>query len=98
MQIYSDQLAQCQRYYETGYNIWSGYTNGASSYYFSTIYKVTKRVAATLVFSGISTSGFPATSPNIGPTDTQQFRADPTSNAVSTAAYYQFTYAASAEL
>jgi hypothetical protein len=98
MQIYSDQLAQCQRYYETGYNIWSGYTNGSSNYYFSTTYKVTKRTAATLSFSSIIASGFPATSPAIGQTDTQQFRADPTSNGVSTAGYYQFTYAASAEL
>jgi len=98
MQIYSDQLAQCQRYYETGYNIWSGYTNGSSNYYFSTIYKVTKRTAATLSFSGISASGFPAVSPTVGVNDTQQFRADITSNGVSTAGYYQISYAASAEL
>ena len=98
MQIYSDQLAQCQRYYETGYNIWSGYTNGSSNYYFSTIYKVTKRTAATLSFSSISGNGFPATSPAVGISDLQQFRADPTSNGSSTAGYYAFYWAATAEL
>ena len=95
---YGEELLLCQRYYETGYNIWSGYTNGSSNYYFSTIYKVTKRTAATLSFSGTIGSGFPSTSPTVGLTDTQQFRADPTSNGVSTAGYYQFNYAASAEL
>jgi hypothetical protein len=98
VQIYSDQLAQCQRYYETGYNIWSGYTDGSSNYYLSTSYKVTKRTAATLSFSGISASGFPATSPTAGINSTQQFRTDPISNGLVTGGYNQFTYAAAAEL
>ena len=96
--MYGTELALCQRYYETGYNIWSGYTNGSSNYYVSSSYKVTKRTAATLSFSGIATSGFAVTAPTIGLTDTQQFRADLTSNGASTAGYYQFNYAASAEL
>jgi len=95
---YGQELSLCQRYYETGYNIWSGYTNGSSPYYISTNYKVTKRSAATLSFSGLSASGFPAVAPTVGNTDTQQFRADPVSNGSSTAAYYQFTWTASAEL
>ena len=98
MQIYSDQLAQCQRYYETGYNIFNGYVNGSSTYYVSTNYKLTKRAAATLSFSGIAGSGFPTTSPTVGENDLQQFRADPISNGSSTAAYYAFKWAASAEL
>jgi len=95
---YGQELMLCQRYYETGYNIWSGYTNGSNNYYLTTIYKVTKRTTATLSFSGTIGSGFPSTSPSVGLSDVQQFRADPTSSGVSTAGYYQFNYAASAEL
>jgi hypothetical protein len=98
MQIYSDQLAQCQRYYETGYNILNGYVDGASTYYISTNYKLTKRATATLSFSGITASAFPTTSPAVGNNDIQQFRIDKISNALSSAGYYTFNWAASAEL
>ena len=96
--IYSQELAMCQRYYETGYNIWSGYCNGASTYYFATSYKVTKRAAGTLSFSSISGSGFPSTSPAVGENQPGYFRTDPTSNSSSTAGYYQYIWVASAEL
>jgi hypothetical protein len=95
---FGQELALCQRYYETSYNIWSGYCNGVSTYYFITSYKVPKRAAATLSFSNLSNSGFPNTAPNVGQSDTNYFRADPVSNASSTAGFYQFNWAASSEL
>jgi hypothetical protein len=95
---FGQELALCQRYYETSYNIWSGYCNGVSIYYFITSYKVPKRAAATLSFSNLSNSGFPNTAPNVGQSDTNYFRADPISNASSTAGFYQFNWAASSEL
>jgi len=96
--LYPQELAMCQRYYETGYNIWSGYTNGSSPYYLATNYKVTKRATATLSFSSISGSGFPSSAPTVGENQTGYFRVDPSSNASSTAAYYQFLWASAAEL
>jgi hypothetical protein len=51
MQIYSDQLAQCQRYYEGGSGI-----NSANGIYSFNAFKVTKRAVPTLVVSGYSGS------------------------------------------
>ena len=95
---FGQELALCQRYYETGYNIWSGYCNGASPYYISTNYKNTKRAAATLSFTGLSNSGFPNTAPAVGQSGLEYFRVDPISNASSTAGFYQFGWFAAAEL
>jgi len=93
------ELALCQRYYEGGgYNIWSGYCNGVSTYYVSTPYKVTKRASPTLTFSGISNSGFSNTAPIVGENQVNYFRADQVSNAASTAGFFQFAWASSAEL
>lgn len=96
--LYGQELALCQRYYETGRSIWAGYTNGASNYYLTVQYKVTKRASTTQSFSNLSASGFPASSPSVGESQVEYFRVDPTSNSSSTAAYYQFSWAASAEL
>jgi hypothetical protein len=95
---YGQELALCQRYYENGYNIWSGYVNGVSAYYLNTNYKVTKRAAASLSFSGLSNSGFPNTAPSVGENQTNYFRVDPVSNASSTGGFYQFLWAANSEL
>lgn len=95
---YGHELALCQRYYEVGYNIWSGYCNGSSTYNLNTGYKVTKRALATVSFSGISNSGFPNSAPTVAQNQVDSFRADLVSNSVSTAGFYQFNFAASAEL
>jgi hypothetical protein len=91
-------LMLCQRYYEVGYNIWSGYCNGSSTYNLNTGYKVTKRALATVSFSGISNSGFPNSAPTVAQNQVDSFRTDLASNSVSTAGFYQFNFAASAEL
>ena len=96
--MYGTELALCQRYYETNYNIWSGSTTLNYPNFVSCSYKVTKRTAATVVFNGIAAAGFPVTAPTIGVNDTQQFRADTTSNGTTISGYYQFGWAASAEL
>ena len=95
---FGQELALCQRYYESAYNIWSGYTNGASPYYLITTYKVTKRAAASISLLNTNNSGFPNTAATVGVNTEQFFRVDPISNASSTAAFYQFNWVASAEL
>jgi hypothetical protein len=49
MQIYSDQLAQCQRYYEVCSGLsYSGYNTSASGIGYGASFRVTKRVAPTM--------------------------------------------------
>jgi hypothetical protein len=81
MQIYSDQLAQCQRYYEYGASV-----NSTSSTYSINFFKVTKRVAPTIVLSGYG--GSISTGPG---SDLQQFNV-----LINTTTGYQYT--ATAEL
>ncbi len=79
MQIYSDQLAQCQRYYEFGSGV-----NSNSSTYSINFFKATKRTTATIVLSGYGGSII------AGPgADTQQFNV-----LINTTTGYQYTASA----
>ena len=49
MQIYSDQLAQCQRYYEVIGDHYYGSTNGTGNVRFTHFFKVNKRTTPTIV-------------------------------------------------
>ena len=104
-QIYSDQLAQCQRYYENaGTSVpsdvglfWSGNTTSGQTYYMPCKYAVLKRTAATVTLVGTPpTSNFPTTI-----TVTSQgeigFRVSSTANGTGTG-YYGSNWNASAEL
>jgi hypothetical protein len=55
MQIYSDQLAQCQRYYEN-VNLYGYFNTAVAGTYFIQGFKfsVTKRTSATMTFSGMT--------------------------------------------
>lgn len=85
MQIYSDQLAQCQRYYEIYNGIWS--FNG-SSWPLSTPFKVTKRTTPTI---SVTTLGGSTVSVSAGYTGTDVFR-------VSSSGVSDFGWTSSAEL
>jgi len=79
MQIYSDQLAQCQRYYEYGSGV-----NSNSSTYSINFFKATKRTTPTI---GVSGYGGSITA---GPgADTQQFNV-----LINTTTGYQYTASA----
>jgi hypothetical protein len=65
---YSDNLIDCQRYYEVcSYDVWSAYTTMSSAPYKSTRYTVQKRAAPTMVFAvqASNTAVFPVALPSV---------------------------------
>jgi hypothetical protein len=60
MQIYSDQLAQCQRYYTTAYASLSGYTTAGTGNQYNGTFNVTMRASPTITVtssSNLNTTG-----------------------------------------
>jgi hypothetical protein len=60
MQIYSDQLAQCQRYYTTAYGSLSGYTTSGTGNQYNGTFNVTMRSSPTITVtssSNLNTTG-----------------------------------------
>jgi len=98
---YQTELALAQRYYEVGgnENIYSGYANSGSAYYDAVRYAVVKRATpSTIVFSDVANVGFPNSAPTLGSNNASGFYAQKTSNATSTAAYFQYSWTSNAEL
>jgi hypothetical protein len=97
---YSDNLIDCQRYYQAGNNpapIWSGNATASGAYYYNGLLNPTMRATPTItpIASG-SNVGFPAgapTIPNLGPSN---FRATMICN-VSGVSYFQFNWTADAD-
>ena len=93
------ELAACQRYYISNGQIvtWQGNTTSASSYAQTVTFPVTTRTAPTIAVTNYSASNFSA-SPTSGTATTGGFLGANSATATASAAYYQFTYTASAEL
>ncbi len=67
MQIYSDQLAQCQRYYTTAYGSLSGYTTTGTGNQYNGTFNVTMRSSPTITVtssSNLNTTGATITAYN----------------------------------
>jgi hypothetical protein len=75
MQIYSDQLAQCQRYYEYGSFGNGGYAVNGIFVGTSAFFKITKRVAPTMVLAPFSYTNASGASASNTTTDQTQLSA-----------------------
>ena len=97
MQIYSDQLAQCQRYYETGNYIWRGYTVNGAYCGGSQRFSVAKRTAPTVTPTINAYVNFPATNGTINGTTIYEFDIVSIANGMGSSVYAD-SWTASAEL
>lgn len=98
---YGLELTLCQRYYElnaSGGALWSGTTQAGSVYYKETKFSVQKRAVPSITFSDVSNSGFPAGVPSSGAIATDMFWGSKSASASVGGGYFQFSWAASAEL
>lgn len=90
------EIALCQRYYETGVFNWQGAVSAASGYVWDVNFKVSKRAIAGLSFSGGVTSNFGAsTATNIS---VEKFSISASSTAAQANSFNILTWTASAEL
>jgi hypothetical protein len=98
MRHFKEELALCQRYYETGaYNIFSGDVTNLSNYYLNVFYKVTKRAVATVTTTILGQNNFAATNPGLLNNQVHAFVADKAANGTGVG-FYSFSWTASAEL
>jgi hypothetical protein len=93
---YGQELALCQRYYESATFNWQGAVSASSGYIWDVNYKVSKRTTPTLAYSGGSTSNFGASSAaNI---TTEKFSISTNSSGALANSFNILTWAAAAEL
>ena len=96
---YGTELALCQRYYEKGTLSWIGNFTAASTFRYKVPYKVTKRVAATLVLvKGYSDSALSGASYALASNDADAFGVQFNSSGSSTQSEISGDFFASAEL
>jgi len=94
---YGEELALCQRYYNSfGLTSWSGNTNSGSIYYIASTFPP-MRAAPTITTTTADTSGF-STAPSSGGITTNSVEFNNTSNATVTAGKFRFTWKTDAEL
>jgi hypothetical protein len=94
--IFGQELALCQRYFEAATFNWQGAVSAASGYAWDVVYKITKRVAPALTFSGGSASNFgTSTAANI---TIEKFSISASSTASQANSFNILTWTASAEL
>ena len=92
------KLARCQRYYQiNGNTLFSGNVTSGSTYYVASSFAVTLRGAPLVVPYYGNAVGFPAAAPTVGAPTTLGFQVSNTANATG-AGFYQFGWAASAEI
>ena len=98
--LIGQELAFCQRYYETGgtNSVWSGNTTSGSAYSVTCRFAVVKRAAPTVTPTEFANSGFGAGDPTVSSTNTNQFWASKTSNLTVNGGYFQFFWNAVIEL
>jgi hypothetical protein len=95
------ELALCQRYYEKsdGWCLWSGYVAALNiQMYYSLPFRVTKRAAPSLTAGDVANNGFAAGVPGFSSITDNGCYASKVSSAAASGGYFQFTWAASAEL
>jgi hypothetical protein len=97
---YSDNLIDCQRYYEAcAQDAWGGNLTSGANYHKSTQFKVTKRATpTTIIFGNSGGPGFPATTPaTLDIADQQTVRWITPAATASTFGYYVATWTADAD-
>jgi len=96
---YEEELRACQRYYETGF-FYAAFGNITTTieHLYSVIFKVTKRVAPTVVDTNLGVSNF-GTTPGVTTTvDTGYYLSRRTSSATASNGWWASSWTASAEL
>jgi hypothetical protein len=94
---FGTELALCERYYETGFYVWRGYTAaGATNYGGIQQFSVTKRVSPIIATN--SFSGGPMTSATIGTVVPSGFDVYSAASVAQSAAGYSLYWTASSEL
>lgn len=99
--LFSVELAACLRYYEvSGHDsYYSGSVQTGGSYYATSSFKATKRIAApTVVTTGGGATGFDASNPTVSSSSADGFTVTKGSNATNAGGFYIYTWTASAEL
>lgn len=100
---YGTELALCQRYYEasttpgSGILLFSGNVSNGANYYHSNKFSVAKRANPTFTFTDTGSLSFPVGAPALNATTTTEFSTTKTANATNVG-YFQYSFAASAEL
>lgn len=97
---YGQELALCQRYYETSgiFNIFSGNVTNVGSYYHSVRYCATKRAAPTVTPAISATFGFPVSAPTVGENKVDGFYCYMIANSATASAFFQYSWISSIEL
>ncbi len=90
------EMQLCMRYYEQGYGIFSGNVTSGLAYYHSSIMRVTKRAIPSVVTTDVSNASFAGGSPGVIQFQTA-VRASKLAN-ITGAGYFEYTWAADAEL
>jgi hypothetical protein len=93
------ELAACQRYFLSNSQVitWQGNATNTLGYTVSTTFPVQMRIAPTVTASAVNQSNFNGT-PTASQITTGGLNANETCTGTANAAYYQFTYTATAEL
>lgn len=98
--LYPQELAMCQRYYETSggdYQLFSGYAENGTPYYNSVRFIVTKRTAPTTSITSVANNRFSGT-PSASSIGVGGFYGTSTCNSTGTNAYFQYSWTAASEL
>ena len=95
---YGQELALCQRYYETGGVFYSGSVTAGVTYYTDSPFVVTKRANPSCTFTSNGGLGFTAGQGSVNTTDTYRVRLQESCDGTSTGGYFTGSFTASAEL
>ena len=98
---YGQELALCQRYYETSgdFQLFSGYVINGDVYYNPVRYQVVKRaVPSSVAFTDAANNGFPAGAPTLGTSQVSGFYAQKVCNGTRNSGYFQYSWTSTAEL
>jgi hypothetical protein len=106
---YGTELALCQRYFETSYDIvgltyfdqsyWSGISASGATYYASVTFKVSKRTnSPTVTTFRLGESGFTTAAPTVGNATNVGFAANKVANSAQNTGNFVFAYYVSNEL
>ena len=95
---YKTELQRCMRYYEKEPSqiFFSGQVTNGSGYYHSAFFKVTKRIAPTMILTDISNSAFPAGVPSVQNASVGTVSVNKVSNLTLSNGFFIYSYVADA--
>jgi hypothetical protein len=96
---FKEELALCQRYYESsGDSLYCSDVTSPGVYYHTITFHTYKRTNPTMAFTHVSASLFPATNPALLQATPHGFVCEKTANGTGTAGFYRYSWTANAEL